>query len=188
MRSPLPLFLTILAISGAATPALAQKKTDEQQAKALYQKAETHFRLREFEEAITALKESYRLLPDPVLLYNLGKCYRELKQYEEAASYFENYLKKDPRAKNRAEIEATLEELKAELKKQEEERLQREQAARLAAPPAAPPDTPRKKTLLGRWWFWAGLTGVALGAGAAVGATALAPTKTDLGNSNALDD
>src|SRR5262245_61550121 len=107
----LALALTTLA---PVSIAVAQKKppavsdADMKAAKEHFNKSEQHFRLREFDLAIPELKEAYRLFPSPLFLYNIAQCHLELKQYEEAVSYFENFLEVDPKNKNKAQAEKYL--------------------------------------------------------------------------------
>jgi tetratricopeptide (TPR) repeat protein len=197
-RLSLALLLGVFVI---AAPAFAQKDKDgkgkptssaEEQAKEHYAKAETHYRLQEYELAIGELKEAYRLAPKPLLLYNLAQCYKELKDYESAISYFENYLDKSPKAKNRGEVEGLLKEVREAKAKQdeerrlaEEERLAQERLLAMSKPPGG--DPAKKPTILSKWWFWSAVGGAALaGTGTAV-LIANAPPRTDLGNINILD-
>jgi tetratricopeptide (TPR) repeat protein len=198
-----------LALSLLAPPVLAQggkkggsseiKVSDEAkaQAKEHYKTAETHYRLREFDQAVVSLKESYRLYPNPLLLFNIAQCYKELKDYEAAISFYENYLDKMPKADNRAEVEKYLKEVKT-AKKAEDEQKRKEEEAKLAeaerlkamaAPTPQPVDGPEgEKPIFKKWWFWSAVGGfAAAGTGAGVVIRANAVPKTDLGNIDILD-
>lgn len=191
----LSLALLFLLLSPAA---LAQKKGEDDpalaEAKERFTKAETHFRLREFESAIVELKEAYRLYPNALFLYNIAQCYRELKQYEEALSYYENYLEKSPKAKNRKEVEEYIKQVKAAIA-EEEERRRKEEEARLEAEKLklmsqtlpTSNGTTKGPAIFGRWWFWAGLAGAVASTGVVVTVVSNAPPRTDLGNIDILD-
>src|SRR5690242_13216941 len=86
-----------------ASPSWAKDDDAKAQAKAHFEQAETHYRLQEYDQAIVELKEAYRLFPSPLFLYNIGECYRNMKDYSDALTYYENYLDKSPKAKNRTE-------------------------------------------------------------------------------------
>lgn len=47
----------------------------------------------EYEAAIEKFEEAYALQPVPNLLYNIGRCYEQLEDWEEARHYFEQYTR-----------------------------------------------------------------------------------------------
>ncbi len=52
----------------------------KQEAKARYTTGQSHYNLNEFKEALQDFKEAYRLFPDPVFLFNVAQCERQLGQ------------------------------------------------------------------------------------------------------------
>jgi tetratricopeptide (TPR) repeat protein len=114
--------------AGAAGP------TKRQQAKAAVEKGETDYKLGRFKEALEEYSHAYELFPAPALLFNLGQCHKQLKNYERAIFFFEGYLRDEPRPTNRRLAEDLIAESRAELAKQE--------AASTSPPaPPAPPST-----------------------------------------------
>ena len=193
--------LAPISVSLAQNKPSESSEADTKKAKEIFNEANKHFRLREFAETIPLLKEAYRLYPSPPFLYNLAQCHLELKQYEEAISYFENFLEIDPKSKNRAAAEKYLQQAKAEFaveqeKKRTEEEAKREQEKlqqmielekqKKNQPPIA---VEKGKPVYAKWWFWTAIGGVAVAStGTAVGVSiAKSIPNTDLGNKNILD-
>ena len=178
-------------------------EADTKKAKELFKEAQEHFRLREFAETIPLLKEAYRLYPSSLFLYNLAQCHLELKQYEEAVSFFENFLEVDPKSKNRSQAEKYLkqsreglavaqEQQRAEEEaKREQDRLQKmiELEKQKQNQPVVPATVDKGKPIYAKWWFWTAIGGAAVaGTGTAVGVNiAKSIPNTDLGNKDILD-
>jgi tetratricopeptide (TPR) repeat protein len=101
------------------TPAGATGPTKRQQAKAAVEKGETAYKLGRFEEALEEYSHAYELFPAPALLFNLGQCHKQLKNYERAIFFFEGYLRDEQRPTNRRLAEDLVAESRAELAKQE---------------------------------------------------------------------
>ena len=94
----------------------------KQEAKARFVTGQSHYNLNEYAEALIEFKEAYRLLPDPVFLFNLGQCERQLGNQEEAIRFYRSFLREQPKAPNRQEVTRKIEEMEAALKtKQAEE-------------------------------------------------------------------
>jgi hypothetical protein len=88
-----------------------------------------HFNLEEWEAAIDEWKAGYRSKPVPQFLYNIAQAYRLSKHYDEALSFYQRYLRADPKAVNRLEVEGHITKLTAVLA--QEKKLQ-------TAPPTLP--------------------------------------------------
>lgn len=93
----------------AGVPAGAEESVSgteaEAEAMALYAQGEEHYNAGRIAEALEAFKQAYRLLPAPGLLVNIGQCFRQLGDHANAVRAFEHYLKVEPEAENRAEVE-----------------------------------------------------------------------------------
>jgi tetratricopeptide (TPR) repeat protein len=122
-------FLVALASAGAAEAADTSGKLE---AKAHFRAGQSHYNLNEFTDALVEFKEAYRLFPDPVFLYNLGQCERQLGHLEEALRFYRSFLREQPKAPNREEVSRRIEEMEAALKNRPAE------GAAVAPPPAAP--------------------------------------------------
>lgn len=83
------------------------------EAKAHFTAGENHYNLNEFTEALQEFKDAYRLYPDPVFLYNLGQCERQLGHHEEAIRFYRSFLRLQPKAPNKAEVQRKIDEMEA---------------------------------------------------------------------------
>lgn len=86
-----------------------------EKAKALFEEANAHYKVREFEKALQGFKEAYLLSEEPVLLFNMAQCYRQLDRQEEALKTYQAFLLEDPNSPLRANAEARIKELKAHM-------------------------------------------------------------------------
>lgn len=86
------------------------------EAKAHFAAGENHYNLNEFTEALQEFKDAYRLYPDPVFLYNLGQCERQLGHHEDAIRFYRSFLRLQPKAPNKAEVQRKIEEMEAALR------------------------------------------------------------------------
>jgi tetratricopeptide (TPR) repeat protein len=113
------------------------------QARAQVKKAQLDYKLARFEEALQDYSQAYELYPAPALLFNLGQCHRNLKNYERAIFFFEGYLREQPKiaADQRALTEDLLTECRTALDRQRAEAAAA--AARFAPPPMAPAPRPK---------------------------------------------
>src|SRR5215831_14047144 len=107
------------------------------QARAQVKKAQTEYKIARFEEALADYTRAYELYPAPALLFDLGQCHRNLKNYERAVFFFEGYLREQPKIDpdQRALTEDLIAECKGALDRQHAE--EAAAAARFAAPPMA---------------------------------------------------
>lgn len=117
----------------AAVLAAPQAHADKATAKRLTEQATLAYKLGHFQEALEDFSMAYGEFSAPLLLFNIGQCYREIGNYERAVFFLQGYLREIPRARNRAlvedliaECETKLAAQQAELKRrQEEDREQR---------------------------------------------------------------
>lgn len=109
-------FATI-ALVLAAVPARAQ---DVAEAKAHFEKGQTHYTLGEFAEAAAEFKEAFRLKHEPAILYNVAQAMRQSHQYQQAYFYYSQFLHLRPEAPNRSEVEGLMAQMKQKLDEKEE--------------------------------------------------------------------
>lgn len=173
--------VVVLAGAGHAAPA------DEAQNKAMehFRKGRKLYQVSEYRSALEEFKRGYLFKEDPVFLFNIGQCHRQLGERDEAITFYKRYLTAQPRAENRAQVEQLIREV---------------QSARpaepapappvLTAPPPAAPPAPRFEpvavdlafpterteaqpaavegpSVFRRWWFWT-IVGGAVAAGTGV--------------------
>jgi hypothetical protein len=172
-RPPLLLAFLLGSLPGRVCPA----QTPTQVARAHFDSGQRLYDVGEFARALEEFKASYLASDDPVLLFNMAQCQRQLGQGVEASRLYRNYLRRRPDAPNRAEVERRIEELRATTPG--------DSAPAAHAPPAPPPLAPapppavidarreqpaaEATPVYGRWWFWAAAVGVvALGTAAAL--------------------
>lgn len=92
-----------------ADDAETAKKTAE--AREHYQKGITHYNLGEFDQAIDEFKQAYAISGSPGLLFNVAQAYRLKKDYENALYFYRTYLRLQPDASNRPDVEARIIEM-----------------------------------------------------------------------------
>src|SRR5262245_52492348 len=89
---------TVLAVVCAAGHASAEpaSASAQQQASDLVKKAIAKSQAGDHEGAIKLYLDAYTLVPNPILLSNIGSEYQQVKKAVEALKYFCKYLEKDP--------------------------------------------------------------------------------------------
>lgn len=95
--------------SGSGNPASPDAKAVALKA---YQRGTAHYQQKEYDLAIEQFEAGYQSVPQPVFLYNIAQSHRLAGRPERALTFYRQYLKLSPDAKNRAECEeriATLE-------------------------------------------------------------------------------
>jgi tetratricopeptide (TPR) repeat protein len=169
-------------------PALAGGSTNRKAAaKAEVQKAQVQYKLGRFDEALEAYSRAYELFSAPALLFNIGQCHKNLKDYDRAIFFFEGYLREEanPNPRTRALAEELIAESRGEIERRRASDAAASRTAAAAKAPAAssvasmfgapPPPPSLSPTLLDatststtatplthRWWFWTALAAGAI--------------------------
>jgi tetratricopeptide (TPR) repeat protein len=99
VRAAVASLAVVLALVLAAPLARAQEEplTEDQKkekAASYYGDAQKAFDEEKYEDALTLFRMADKLLPAPVVDYNIAKCYERLSRYEEALKYYQSYLKR----------------------------------------------------------------------------------------------
>ncbi len=153
--------LAAATLALAITPALADadptpSDADKQVASEMVKQAIAASQAGDHEGAIALYLEAYAMIPQPVLLSNVGAEYQQMQQPVEALKYFCMYLEKDPAGTNASYATAQAQLLQSLLGKQGEickpepaPPPPREVAPKPVAPP--PPPAPRERGKLLRW-------------------------------------
>lgn len=185
------------SLNGGASP------SPETQARARFSEGNIAYDLAEFQKALDAYTEAYRLVPLPGFLFNIAQCHRQLGHAERAAFFYRRYLslsKEEP--SNAPLVHELIAEMDAAARKEPARsgglRAQGEAAAsrqareqerkRALSPRSTPVETQATvkdgDSLAKKWWVWAGAGAVALVAGGTIYAVATAPQPrpTTLGN------
>jgi Tetratricopeptide repeat len=111
MRGLVGLLLLTAVVHAQPAPPPADPRAAE--AKQRYENGMAHFNLEEWDAAIEEWKAGYRAKPVPQFLYNIAQAYRLNKHYDDALSFYQRYLRADPKAQNRVEVEGHISKLTA---------------------------------------------------------------------------
>ncbi|MEO6955073.1 MAG: hypothetical protein ABI321_24955 [Polyangia bacterium] len=178
MRSSLNVaFVWVCALAVCAPaafhPAHASPASSKSEARQRYDAGTRHYNLAEYADALVQFKEGYRLRPDPVFLFNIAQCYRLLSEPEEAATFYRSFLREQPEAPNRADVERMVGEQEAIAHAKRDRAANAERAKAVVVLPVAPPVavTPavdvalaapapaHPKPLVKKPWFWVAVVG-----------------------------
>ncbi len=178
MTSALLRWLVLASLCFFAVPARADDLATRS-AKRHYERGEKLFALGKFDQALDEYQQAFDAKPLGDFLYNIGQCYRNLSDYNQAIFSFKKYLKLKPDADDRDKVEKLIEEL--------EEKQQRGEGEKFAPKPdpGEPPPPPKTDApIYKKWWFWTGIAviGVAGGVGVYEATKSSGPPPTDLGN------
>lgn len=182
-----------------AEPALGQDA--RVRARQHFEEGRKLYQVGEYAAALGRFKQAFLLKEDPVFIFNIAQCHRQLGDSKLAVTFYRRYLGADPTASNRAQVEKLIAEL---------ERARPAAPDGTAAPPppapapalrpAPPPADPASATavllatppppasvdepIYGRWWFWTGVAAVV--AGGIVGTVLLTRGTTSAGCSRGV--
>jgi tetratricopeptide (TPR) repeat protein len=168
----------LLAIAIAAIAARVAWADDQglREAKLHFERGEKLYALTRFSEAIDEYQKAFDAKPLPDFLYNIGQCYRNLGQYDQAIFSFKKYLRLEPEAEDKDKVEKLIDEL--------EDRKARGEGQKLVQqPPPLQPRPDEPTPIYKKWWFWTGIAvvGVAGGVGIYEGTRPAGPPATTLG-------
>lgn len=91
-------------------------------AKALYDEGSKHYTLGEYREAVGKFRAAYDLLPDALFLFNIAQSYRQLNECDQARTFYKSYLRTEPTADNRDQVERFITAMDECVKKKDAER------------------------------------------------------------------
>ena len=157
--------LALLALScssagprGRRTPTIRRRG----RAKRHFDRGEKLFALGKFDDALDEYQKAFDAKPIPDFLFNIGQCYRNLGDYEQAIFSFKKYLKLEPDAPDKDEGRAADRRARGEAGARRRRRGSSARRSRRRQPPPSE-HTPIYK----KWWFWTGVAvvGAARGVG-----------------------
>lgn len=101
----------------SASPVLAQSEEARAQARAEFSRGVSRFDAGDFQGALEAFQEAYRLAPHPSVRVNMANSYEQLDRPLEAMFHFERFLEEAEsiRPQQRSEIEAALARLRGRI-------------------------------------------------------------------------
>jgi tetratricopeptide (TPR) repeat protein len=88
--------LVTLALVLTAAPAAAQAPDPQVEAERLYDEGNIHFEVAEWDEAIASWRAGYKLVQEPLFLYNIAQAYRQKNDCVNARASYKSYLRKAP--------------------------------------------------------------------------------------------
>lgn len=77
----------------------------------MFEAATAEFNLGHYEKAASMYEDIYKLTLDPVLLYNIAQARRLGGDFEKAVFFYKGYLRAQPQARNRGEVQKRIAEL-----------------------------------------------------------------------------
>jgi tetratricopeptide (TPR) repeat protein len=121
-------------------PASAQSN-DAARARELYEEGARLYNLGQYENALRSFEQAYAMTGAKPLLFNIAQAHRLAgpSHCDKALLTYETYLREDPQASNRIEVEQRIGEMRA---CSDKERVERERASQAAASPPPPPRPP----------------------------------------------
>ncbi len=181
----------LLLLLGFPAEGMAQEKVRAREA---YRRASQHYKLGEYQDALTGFKEAYRHFEDPSFLFNVGQCYRMLGDKREAIRTFKTFLSELPHAPNRHEVTQMISSLQTSLNQEEAAKSEPPQGTmappltstepvtaepthvekpptiELTKTPEPPEPTEKRSTpTYKKWWVWTTVAVVVVGVGLGVG-------------------
>lgn len=135
------LLVGLLLLNAWVSPARA----DRDKARAHFQRGTSYYNLSRFEDALKEYETAYLEHPDPVFLFNIGQCYRQLGQHDLAIRSYRNYLRTADNPPNRADVEDKIKELEAMVARGGGKPPGVEAAAGASSGKAAPPRGPAER-------------------------------------------
>jgi tetratricopeptide (TPR) repeat protein len=168
--------LLVCALVALAPRAARAEDPAMRAAKRHFDRGEKLFALGKFDEALDEYQKAFDAKPIPEFLFNIGQCYRNLDQLDDAIFSFKKYLKLEPDAPNKPAVDKLIEEL--------EDKRDRGEGARLTKrPPPVTSPPAEHKPIYKQWWFWTGVAVVGVvGSVGIYEGTKSGPPGTDLGN------
>lgn len=160
---------------------------ERSQARDVFRRAQQHYKLAEYSDALDAFKEAYRLIEDPSLLFNIAQCYRQLNKKEEALRFYRTYLHDAGKAGSDHGTEQIIASLEQAIHEEQAARNAQPQATLDSPPPVVPTPAPiatpapavlvmpaarpaEKPPVYRRWWLWTTVAAVVVvGAGVGLG-------------------
>jgi tetratricopeptide (TPR) repeat protein len=120
------------------TPARAE---DTITAREHYQKGTSFYDLGRYQDAIKEFEAAYEIKNDPALLYNLAQSHRLAGNSDQALHFYRTYLRRFPKAPNRAEIEGRITALEQLVAQKSATQNEKGPPLQMTPPAEAPPPT-----------------------------------------------
>lgn len=119
MKTIIAALLLLVGVTLAAGPqqAWAEEVSAETKAQAgqAFGRGMKRYQAKEYADAIAEWEGGYRLIPQPVFLYNIAQAHRLAGDAPKALSMYRRYLRESPTAPNRGEVEERIKALEEQL-------------------------------------------------------------------------
>lgn len=138
----------VLAVTFLALCATA-RADDLAKAQEAYHAGSQHYDLGEYKEALESFKEAYRTREDPIFLFNIAQCYRQLGDKQQAIRSYRSFLNKMPDARNRQQVREMIAKLENQLAQEQSSKNGPPQGTLVPnteRPAEAKPSAPREPT------------------------------------------
>ena len=126
--------VSLLVTAGALALESGARADERTEARRFYERGMQLIVKGQYEQGIAELQRAYDTLPHPNVLYNIGRAYVEMGEYEKALGYFRRYLQTEPA--DRGEVQEVVDRLQSLLDRQRAD-LAAAQRPRTPAQPAA---------------------------------------------------
>ncbi|MCX7959580.1 MAG: tetratricopeptide repeat protein [Deltaproteobacteria bacterium] len=93
---------------------------DKESARIHFEAAKKLYKSDKYSEALELFMKAYSRFPRPEILYNIGKCYEKLGDYQNAIKFYEQYVMLNLQAEDKEEVEELIRNLKEAIKRPEE--------------------------------------------------------------------
>jgi len=169
------LVLVSLLVAARTASAGTKEDGDRDAAREAAKQATAAFNLGHYAEAAALYEQAYKLVPDPILLYDLGQCHRLGNKPDEALVAYRSYLRTSAEdAPNREKVKQMVDELEWTLAASHKNEPAPAQVPAVA-PPAARTDLSSQPPVAvepprASWKAWAPWAGVGLTAALGVAA------------------
>jgi tetratricopeptide (TPR) repeat protein len=169
------LFLLLMVCLAIAVPARTASADDPatRSARRHFERGEKLFALGKFDDALVEYQTAFDAKPLPGFLYNIGQCFRNLGDLDQAIFSFKKYLRLEPEAENKEAVERLISDLEEQKARGEGEKFVRRKPQQ------------ESKPIYSKWWFWTGVGAVVVGGSVGIYAATRdgsVPPMTDLGN------
>ena len=136
MKKPLLLLLALALV----LPLIARAADDPAAAREHYHRASKLYDLQRYHDAAKEFEAAYEAKGDPAFLYNIGQSYRLAGEAETSVGAYRSYLRRTPKAPNRAEVEERIIEMQTIIDAQKKSR--ESEPAGMLRPGQTPSSTP----------------------------------------------
>ncbi len=169
MTAPLSRLLAVCVLLLAFVRVAHAEDASERTSKRHYDRGQKLFNLQKFDEALEQYQKAFDAKPLPAFLFLIGQCHRNLGDYDAAIFSYKRYLKLEPEAENREQVEELIEELEQKKAEGDTERLglgKRKKPKDKDEEP--PPENPEGAPVYKKWWFWTAVGAVAVVGGVGI--------------------